>query len=165
MAPSGPVCGLSFSVLTRPSSLLAALETWKSERRLKASLLATRRVPGLRPRSPKRRRSLQELSEPSWRSTVSDRSSLFASTHAGLHVLLLLFLLRFCPACDSHRMKPNWSCQPAVVSNCPPRFSADLLEERQHKVSRAVGRQQETNSQPWTRTFNPLTTPHLLSTS
>lgn len=58
-------------ILTADSSSVVP-ETLKSERRHKASLLATRRVHGRRPPWPRRQRSSHGLSEPSWRWTVSD---------------------------------------------------------------------------------------------
>lgn len=103
-------------------SLFAAPETSKSGRQLKASLPATRKARGRRPHSPRRRRSSLGLSELSWRLTVSDLSS----THAGLHVLLLPLFLSVCAA--PHEAETNRSRPPAAVSDCPPRFSADLLD-------------------------------------
>lgn len=156
----GTSCLWWSSFLTADSSfcLFTAPETLKLARRLKASLLATRRVPGLQPRSFRRRRSSLGLSEPSWRSTVSDVSSLCSPPRMQVCMSSSssLFLCR--PACDSLRMKlePNRSCQLAVVSNCPPRFSADLLEEP------TVGEPSQQGSETSAGTQRPTVNPNTL---
>lgn len=103
-----PVTDHSYLLIT--FSLFAAPETLKSARRLKVSLLATKRVPGPLPRSPRRQRSSQGLSEPSWRSTVSDLKSLCSPPRMQVCMSSSSsFLFLCCPAWDSHRTTPSWS--------------------------------------------------------
>lgn len=105
-----PVTDRSRSYLLITFSLFAAPETLKSARRLKVSLLATKRVPGPLPRSPRRQRSSQGLSEPSWRSTVSDLKSLCSPPRMQVCMSSSSsFLFLCCPAWDSHRTTPSWS--------------------------------------------------------
>lgn len=115
----------------------------KSGRRLKVSLPATRKARGRRPHSPRRRRSSLGLSEPSWMSTVSDLSS----THAGLHVLLLLLFLSVCAA--PHEAETNNPVDPPLWATVL-RFSAELLDDPTvgEQSRRDVGRTSASSRDP-----------------
>lgn len=115
---------LVFSFLLRP-----ALGTLKWGRPLRGSPRVTRKACGPRLRWPRRPRSSPGWSEPSWRSTVSEflaptPQRMKASASSASSTLCSSAALHAAPTGPSPTPDP---CKPAVV-NCPPHFSADLLE-------------------------------------
>lgn len=106
----GSPCVALFPSTDPASPVFAAPGTSKPARRPTASPLATGKARGPPPRSPRRRKSSRGPSEPSWRWTVSERSSSPPFPPPPPPRLPCR------PACRSHQTK----LKAAAVSDCPP---------------------------------------------